>query len=247
MKIILRGSSGRMGKMIASAVDASASDMIVASVDINNITDPDAGKYNTLADYTGEADCIIDFTLHSETKDLLDYAVSRNIPAVIATTGHNDDELAAINAASESIPVFFASNMSVGVAVLIEMAKKAAAAFPEADIEIVEAHHKHKLDAPSGTAKTIFEAIKSVRERAFAKLGRSGLEKRTEDEIGMHSIRAAAIVGRHEVIIATAGETLTLTHEAHDRSLFANGALSAARFIICQSAGLYSMTDMLNA
>ncbi len=245
MKIILRGSSGRMGLMMSSAIEGSMTDIVVASVDICNITDPDAGKYNVLDDFDGEADCIVDFTVHTETKALLDYALSRSLPVVIATTGHTDAELAEIEKAAESIPVFFASNMSVGIAVLIEMAKKAAAAFPDADIEIVEAHHRHKLDAPSGTAKTLFEAIKSVRSRAYAKLGRSGLDKRTDDEIGIHSIRAASIVGRHEVIIATPGETLTLTHEAHDRSLFAKGALAAAHYIAEKPAGLHSMSDML--
>ncbi len=247
MKIILRGASGRMGAMMSPAIEASDTDVLVAAVDLNYITDPDAGKYNSLADYDGEADCIVDFTLHSETHELLEYAVCRKIPVVIATTGHTDAERAEIERAAEKIPVFFASNMSVGIAVLIDMAKKAAAAFPEADIEIVETHHKHKLDAPSGTAKTIFEAIKSVRERAWAKLGRSGIDKRTEDEIGIHAIRAASVVGRHEVIIATGSETLTLTHEAHDRSLFVKGALCAAHFTDGKPAGLYGMTDMLNA
>lgn len=245
MKIILHGASGRMGVMMASAIDASGTDITVASVSPDYITDPEAGTYNSLSDCGVSADCIIDFSTHTATPALLEYAVNRSLPVVIATTGHTEDELDAIHEAAKSIPVFFASNMSVGIAVLVEIAKKAAAAFPDADIEIVEAHHKHKLDAPSGTAKTLFEAIKSVRGRAWAKTGRHGLEKRTDDEIGMHSIRAAAIVGRHEVIIATPGETLTLTHEAHDRSLFANGALAAAHFIHVKSAGLYSMPDML--
>lgn len=245
MKIILHGASGRMGTMMASAIEASETDITVALVSPDYITDSDAGTYNSLADCGVTADCIVDFSTHTATPALLDYAVSHALPVVIATTGHTEDELCAINAAAKSVPVFFASNMSVGIAVLVEMAKKAAAAFPDADIEIVEAHHKNKLDAPSGTAKTLFEAVRSVRERAWMKLGRHGLEKRTEDEIGIHSIRAAAIVGRHEVIIATPGETLTLTHEAHDRSLFANGALAAAHFIGAKPAGLYSMPDML--
>lgn len=245
MKIILHGASGRMGKMMSEVISASEGDITVALVSPDYITDPDAGTYNSISECNIHADCIVDFSTHSATPSLLKYAVNASLPLVIATTGHTDAELSEITAASKSIPIFFASNMSIGVAVLIEMAKKAAAAFPDADIEIIEAHHNQKLDAPSGTAKTIFEAIGSVRERAWAKFGRHGLEKRTKDEIGIHSIRAASIVGRHEVIIAASGETLTLTHEAHDRSLFANGALTAAHFIGTKAAGLYSMPDMI--
>lgn len=245
MKIILHGASGRMGKMMAETIASSVSAAVVASVSPDYITDPEAGTYNSIAECRVDADCIVDFSTHSATSVLLEYAIGASLPLVIATTGHTETELNAIKAASKSIPIFFASNMSVGVAVLVEMAKKAAAAFPDADIEIIETHHNQKLDAPSGTAKTIFDAIKSVRARATANPGRHGLEKRTKDEIGIHSIRAASVVGRHEVIIATSSETLTLTHEAHDRSLFANGALAAARFIVAKASGLYSMPDMI--
>lgn len=245
MKIILHGASGRMGKMMSEVISASEGDIAVALVSPDYITDPDAGTYNSISECNTDADCIVDFSTHSATPSLLEYAAKRSIPVVIATTGHTETELDAINSAAERIPIFFASNMSLGVAVLVQIAKKAAAAFPCADIEIIEAHHNQKLDAPSGTAKTLFEAIRSVREHAWAKFGRHGLEKRTKDEIGIHSIRAASIVGRHEVIIAAPGETLTLTHEAHDRSLFANGALAAAHFICAKAAGLYSMPDMI--
>ncbi len=246
MRIILHGASGRMGTMMAAAIEKSPDDVTVAMISPDYITDPEAGTYNSLTDCSAAADCIIDFSTHSATVGMLEYAISRGIPTVIATTGHTSEELAAIDEAAKSIPVFFASNMSVGVAVLIELAKKAAAAFPNADIEIIETHHRHKLDAPSGTAKTIFDAIRSVRQRAYAKYGRHGNEKRGSDEIGIHAVRTAAVVGRHEVIIATDSETITLTHEAHNRALFADGALAAAHFIEGKSAGLYAMTDMLS-
>lgn len=246
MRIILHGASGRMGTMMATAIENRIGDVTVAMVSPDYITDPEAGTYNSLRDCTADADCIVDFSTHSATSTLLEYAVNRGIPTVIATTGHTSEELAAIEEAAKSIPVFFASNMSVGVAVLIELAKKAAAAFPGADIEIIETHHRHKLDAPSGTAKTIFDAIRTVRQRARAKYGRYGNDKREADEIGIHAVRAAAVVGRHEVIIATDSETITLTHEAHNRALFADGALAAAHFIEGKSAGLYAMTDMLS-
>lgn len=245
MRIILHGASGRMGAMMASVIEKSDGDVTVAMVSPDYITDPDAGTYNSLIDCSATADCIVDFSTHTATKALLDYAIEHKIPTVIATTGHTIDELEAINNAADKIPVFFSANMSVGVAVLIELAKKAAAAFPDADIEIVETHHRGKLDSPSGTAKTIFDAIRTVRERARAKFGRYGHEKREADEIGIHAIRAAAVVGRHEVIVATDNETITLTHEAHNRALFADGALLAAHFIADKPAGLYSMNDLL--
>lgn len=245
MKIILHGASGRMGAMMASVIERSDGDITVAMVSPDYITDPDAGTYNSLVDCSTDADCIVDFSTHTATKPLLAHAVEHKLPTVIATTGQTEDELTAIKAAAETIPVFFSANMSVGVAVLVELAKKAAAAFPDADIEIIETHHRGKLDSPSGTAKTIFDAIRTVRERARAKFGRYGHEKREADEIGIHAVRAAAVVGRHEVIVATDNETITLTHEAHNRALFADGALAAAHFIADKPAGLYSMNDLL--
>lgn len=245
MRIILHGASGRMGAMMISVIERSALDTAVSLVSPDYITDPERGTCNSLVDCTATADCIVDFSTHTATGSLLSYAVEHKLPTVIATTGHTADELEMIKKAAEVIPIFYSANMSVGVAVLVELAKKAAAAFPDADIEIVETHHRGKLDAPSGTAKTIFDAIRTVRERARAKYGRYGNEKREADEVGIHAIRAAAVVGRHEVIVATDNETITLTHEAHNRALFADGALAAAHFIADKPAGLYSMSDML--
>lgn len=245
MKIILHGASGRMGMMMAKKIADSEFDSVVAMVSPDYITDPEAGTYNSIHDCDVDADCIVDFSNHVTTKSLLEYAVKRSLPTVVATTGQTEEELSIIKNASESVPVFFSANMSVGIAVLIDIAKRAAAAFPDADIEIVEAHHKHKLDAPSGTAKAIFDALKTVREKAFAKFGRGGHEKRDANEIGIHAIRAAAIVGRHEVIIARDSETITITHEAHGRELFADGALAAAHFIAQKTPGMYDMAAML--
>lgn len=246
MNILLHGASGRMGLMMVKKIEASANDSVAALVSPDYITDPDAMTYNSIAECDIPADCIVDFSNHTATKSLLEYAVSKKLPTVIATTGQTEEELSEIQKASESIPVFFSANMSLGIAVLIDIAKRAAAAFPDADIEIIEAHHKHKLDAPSGTAKAIFDALKTVREKAFAKFGRGGHEKRDVNEIGIHAIRAAAIIGKHEVIIAKDSETITITHEAHGRELFADGALAAAHFIAAQTPGMYDMAAMLS-
>ena len=163
----------------------------------------------------------------------------------MCTTGHTCEEIEMIREASKFIPVFHSGNMSVGVAVLVRLAADAAAAFPDADIEIVETHHNRKLDAPSGTALMIADGIKNVRPDAYNNCGRSGNGKREPKEIGISAVRRGNIVGIHEVLISTDTQTLTLKHEAHSRSLFAEGAVAAADFLVNMPAGLYNMEDML--
>lgn len=192
-----------------------------------------------------KVDCIVDFSHHSCTADLLEYAKKNRLPVVLATTGHTEEEVLAIREASAHIPVFFSYNMSLGIALLVELAKKAAIAMPEADIEIIEKHHNRKLDAPSGTAKMIADALCTVREGAYSKLGRAGNAKRDKNEIGVHAIRMGNVVGDHEVILATPNQTITLKHEAHSRSLFAEGALAAANFMVGKAAGLYDMKSLV--
>ena len=191
-------------------------------------------------------DCIIDFSHHSAAPSLLEFARERGIPTVVATTGHTDEEMEAIRAAALDIPVFHSANMSLGVALLVELAKSAALAMPEAEIEIIEKHHNRKLDAPSGTALMIADAIMEVRPDSYTNLGRSGQGKRTREEIGIHAIRMGNIVGEHEVIVGTPNQTITLKHEAHSRALFAEGAIAAAAFILSRSAGLYDMKSLVS-
>ncbi len=192
-----------------------------------------------------DVDCVVDFSHHSCTGALLAFAVKHRLPVVIATTGQTGEERAAIEDAAKEIPVFFAANFSVGVALLIELAKKAAAAMPEAEIEIIEKHHDRKVDAPSGTALAIAEAIQSVRPDATIVTGRSGFGKRTKEEIGIHAIRMGNLAGEHEVLIGTNNQTITLKHETHNRALFAEGALAAAAFLLGKAPGLYDMQSML--
>ena len=192
-------------------------------------------------------DALILCSHHSATPSMLDFAVTHHLPVVLATTGHTDEEEVAIRKAAESIPVFFTANFSLGVALLIDTARRIAAAMPNAQIEINEKHHDRKLDAPSGTALAIANALCEVRPEATVVTGRSGYGKRTPEEIGVHAIRMGNIVGEHEVIIGTPNQTITLKHEAHDRALFAEGALAAAEFL-CKGlpAGLYDMTDLVS-
>lgn len=176
---------------------------------------------------------------------LLDYAKARKLPVVICTTGHTPEERAAIDEASREIPVFFSGNMSVGVALLVNLAKEAAKTLPDAEVEIVEIHHDQKIDAPSGTALMLAEGIKSVRPEATYQFGRQGTCKRTKEEIGFHSLRLGNTVGIHEVLLSTGTETITLKHEAYDRMLFAQGALRAAEYLVGKHAGFYNMDTML--
>lgn len=204
-----------------------------------------SGCYTDINDFDGDADVIIDFSNHLGTGELLDYAVKRGIPTVIATTGHTEEELDLIAKASEKVAIFHSANMSLGVALLVELAKRTAEVMPDADIEIVETHHNRKLDAPSGTALMIANELKKVRQNARFILGRSGNAKRESDEIGISAVRRGNIVGIHEVLVSTDSQTITLKHEAHSRALFAEGGISAARFIIGKPAGLYDMHSIV--
>ena len=246
MKILINGIGGRMGIEIKKmALDGYKGSEIAAGVDINPLSLEGIPTYTDIYNVTEDFDCIIDFSHHSATKKLLEYATENNAPIVIATTGHDEEEKQLILDASKKIPVFHSANMSLGVALLCELAKTAAKTFPDADIEIIEKHHNRKLDAPSGTALLLARSIQAVREKAFFTFGRQGQAKRMPDEIGIHAVRMGNIVGEHEVIIGTDTQTITLKHEAHSRSLFAEGAITAAAFIVGKSAGLYDMYSMI--
>ena len=240
MKIIVNGACGQMGKTLIAAAQNSGHE-VCAAVDKYR-TD---GGLTALTQYTGEADVIIDFSHHAACAELCAYALSRKLPLVIATTGHTDAEISLIEQTARSIPVFYSYNMSLGVALLVDLAKKAAAVFPDADIEIVETHHRRKIDAPSGTAKMIFDGIKEVLPEKKAHAGRAGMGAREKDEIGIQSVRMGNIVGIHEVHLATDTQVITLRHEALSRGLFADGALSAAEFLIGKPAGSYKMKDLI--
>ncbi|MBR6675851.1 MAG: 4-hydroxy-tetrahydrodipicolinate reductase [Clostridia bacterium] len=243
MRIILYGAGGRMGREVRELLlsgDGSAT--LTAEVDklANDI------ELHHLSDFKGEADVIIDFSHHSLTKEVIAYALSRSLPLVMCTTGHTDEEKNLIREAANSVPVFYSANMSLGIATLCDFAKRAAALFPEADIEIVEAHHNRKLDAPSGTALMLADTVKEVRPESRYVFGRHGMSKRAPEEIGIHSLRCGNEPGMHEVIISTDFQTLSLKHNAHSRAVFAEGAVSAARFIKGREAGLYNMYDLIN-
>ncbi len=252
MKILLNGIGGFMGReVLRAAENGYGGATVVGGIDLcaaGTGDIPFASDFDRAAELfpLGTADCLVDFSHHACTEALLAFAVKTKIPLVLATTGHTEEELAAVRRAAEEIPIFHSANMSLGVAFLVKLAKEAARAMPEAAIEIVEKHHDRKIDAPSGTAMMLYREIETVRPNATAVLGRSGQGKRTPDEIGIHAIRMGNIVGEHEVILCTNSQSITLKHEAYSRSLFADGALSAAAFLITRGPGLYDMHDLLS-
>ncbi len=238
MRAVVCGANGAMGTLIS----ASLGEEVVGRVSIDGAD----GVAKTFAELGRvDADVVIDFSHHSAITDVLAYAKAIGAAAVIGTTGHTDEEKAQIYAASETQPVFYSGNMSLGIAVLCRLAKQAAQAFPDADIEIVEVHHTRKVDAPSGTAHMLFQSIQEVRPNATEHCGRAGEGKREKDEIGISSLRMGNVVGVHEVHICTATQSLTLRHEAFTRAMLADGAVDAARFVSEKPVGLYTMENML--
>ena len=241
IKTIVMGAGGAMGRIVCDKVNGNEEFELVAKIDASG----NNADYTSIEQYTGEADMIIDFSHHLGTKSLTDYITTTGIPAIICTTGQDEAEMAMIEEASTHAAVFKSGNMSVGIALLTKLVKQTAAVFNTADVEIVETHHNRKADAPSGTALMLANAVKEVRPELHTTDGRSGAHKRTPDEIGMHAVRRGNVVGIHEVMFGTNNQTITLTHEAHDRALFADGALDAAKFMVGKEPGMYNMDDLV--
>ena len=238
MRAIVCGANGAMGKLICDIFG----DEVVGKVSIDG-----ANNVPKTFQELGEvaADVVVDFSHHTAIADVLNYTKKIGAAAVIGTTGHTDEEKAMIQAASREIPVFYAGNVSLGIAVLCRLVKDAVKYFPDADVEIVEIHHTRKVDAPSGTAKMLFNAVKEVRPETYENCGRSGEGKRTKNEVGIHALRMGNVVGIHEVHINTGNQTLTLKHESGSRAMLADGAVAAARFMEGKSKGLYDMESIL--
>ena len=241
MQVIVNGIDGAMGTILARVIGKTEDMEVIAGV---TPTGAD-GAYLTPSDYQGPADMVIDFSHHAGTVPLMDYCVARGLPVVVCTTGQTEEEMAYIAKAAESIPVFKSANMSVGVAITAKVVKEIAAKFSDYEVEIVEAHHNRKVDAPSGTAIMLADAVMEASPDLHCNIGRLGMAKREPDEIGISAVRMGNIVGMHEVMFGTNTQTITIKHEAHDRALFADGAVTAARFLIDQPAGLYNMDDLL--
>ena len=246
-RILLCGCNGKMGRVIARCVKERDDCEIVAGVDLN--TDGcEFPVFTSIADCTVPVDAVIDFSHPSCLAPMLEYCRKNKIPTVIATTGLSKEQVSTIHAAATVIPVFFSANMSIGVALLSALAQKATQVLGNGfDIEIVEKHHNQKLDAPSGTALMLADAIKGVREgdTEYVYERHSVRQKRQTEEIGISSVRGGTIVGEHEVIFAGHDEVITLTHTAQSKEIFAVGAVNAALFLQGRTPGCYAMADMM--
>ncbi len=248
MKLIINGAGGKMGQIISDMAIKSGEN-IVASVDVmfnrrdKDLFTPD--KFNRLEEFTGEADCVIDFSNHKAAESLVKYCVKKNFPVLIASTGHDESEINLIHEAAQKIPVFMSPNMSIGVALVADLAERVAKIFTPCDIELIESHHNQKLDVPSGTALMLAKRIQESKPESAFNIGRHENGKRTQNEIGIHSLRYGSEVGTHEIIFSNGLETITIKHDAKNRALFANGALSAAKWLIKQPAGFYDMRNFL--
>ncbi|HHW49526.1 MAG TPA: 4-hydroxy-tetrahydrodipicolinate reductase [Clostridiaceae bacterium] len=250
IKVLLSGCNGRMGQTITRLSVNNNELKIVAGFDINDSIKNDYPVFTNIEDCNIEADVIIDFSNPNAFESIIKYAVSRKVPLVLATTGLAPSQRALLNKASEQIPVFFAANMSYGVNLLIDLVKRASKALEGSfDIEIIEKHHNQKLDAPSGTALEIANAINSVldQKQEYIYDRHSRREKRSKNEIGIHAVRGGTIVGEHTVIFAGNDEIIEIKHTAMSREIFASGALRAAKFLYDKKPGLYNMTDLIES
>ncbi len=244
-KILLTGCGGRMGRVVAELCKSRDDFTVAAGVD-PTMPACDFPVYANCSDVKEDVDVIIDFSFHSAISEILKFAVAKNVPAVIATTGFDREELSLIEDAEKKIPVFRSANMSLGINLICQLAKRAAKLLPDFDIEIIEKHHNQKVDSPSGTALMIADEISSVLpSKAEYVHGRNGIcGKRTKNEIGIHAVRGGTIVGEHEILFAGGNEIVSISHTAQSREILANGAVCAAAFVIGKQAGAYSMKDI---
>ena len=247
--IALSGACGKMGRVIAGLIGNYPDCRISAGIDVLCGRYDSFEIYPNVTDLPEKPDVLIDFSHPSALPDMLSYCKINGVPLVIATTGYSADEAAQIKSAAALIPVFFTGNMSLGINLLADLARRAAKILgSHFDTEIIEKHHNRKLDAPSGTAFMLADALNEERDGVLKYVyGRGGAHKpRKKDELGIHAVRGGTIVGEHEIIFAGHDETITLTHSALSREVFASGAINAALFLARREKGLYDMSDLLN-
>ncbi|MCH5209502.1 MAG: 4-hydroxy-tetrahydrodipicolinate reductase [Oscillospiraceae bacterium] len=248
-KIIMNGCNGKMGQVITRLAHEDADCEIVAGFDVNDTIENAYPVFTNPDEFTGEADVVIDFSHPSALTDILNYCKQRKLPVILATTGFTEEQKQEFKDASNEIPVFFSANMSLGINLLIALAKKATKLLEgNFDIEIVEKHHNQKIDAPSGTALAIADAIdETLSFPAEYVYDRHAVRrKRKKTEIGLHAVRGGTIVGEHDIIFAGTDEVIELKHSATSKEVFAVGAIKAAKFISDKPAGMYNMNDLIS-
>ncbi len=248
-RVIMCGCNGKMGRVISQLIKEDASATMVAGIDISGAQLEDYPVYKNIADCKVEADVLIDFSSPVVLDEILAAGVERNLPLVLCTTGYSEAEVAKINEASEKVAVLRSANMSLGINLLMELVQAAAKVLTAADfdIELVEKHHNQKVDAPSGTALALADAINEALNNEYDyKYDRSGERvKRDKKEIGISAVRGGSIVGEHEVIFAGTDEVIEFKHTAYSKAIFGKGAVAAAKFLHGKNAGMYSMKDVV--
>lgn len=248
--IVITGANGKMGRVINSVISERDDCKVMAGIDLITDKYADFEIYSSPAELPEKPDVIIDFSHPSALGGLLDYCLSTGTALVAATTGYNDEQIASIKKAAEQIPVFFTFNMSLGINLLIKLAKSAAEVLGgQFDIEILEKHHNQKIDAPSGTAIMIANSINEVLDNScqYVYDRHSQRKKRDRNEIGLHSVRGGTIVGEHDIIFAGRDEVITLSHSAASKEVFAVGAVNAGVFLAGQQPGIYDMAALLES
>ncbi|MBQ3093552.1 MAG: 4-hydroxy-tetrahydrodipicolinate reductase [Clostridia bacterium] len=247
-RLIISGCNGKMGRMLTACIANRCDCEIVAGFDINVESTAGYPVFSNPLNCNIEADAIIDFSHPSALNGVLNYAKLNALPVVVATTGLTAEQIADVRAMADNVPVFFSANMSLGISLLAELARKAAALLGgEFDVEIVEKHHNQKIDAPSGTALLLADALSEALpyEAEYVYDRHAVRQKRDTKEIGFSSIRGGTIVGEHDVIFAGRDEVITLSHSAASKEVFAVGAINAALFLVGKAPGYYSMADLV--
>lgn len=251
VRVIMHGCNGKMGQVISNLIAADADIELVAGIDAR---DDGHNPYPVFTDITEcqiEADCLIDFSAAAAVDKMLDYCLEKKLPCVLCTTGLSEAQLEKVQAASKEIAILKSANMSLGINLLLKLLKSAAGVLAPAgfDIEIVEKHHNLKVDAPSGTALALADSINEELDNAYEYVydRSTRREKRPEKEIGISSVRGGTIVGDHDVIFAGADEVITFSHTAYSKAVFGKGAVQAAKFLAGKPAGMYDMSNVIDA
>lgn len=248
-KVILRGCNGQMGQVISSILKEDNESELVAGIDISGIQKNEYPVYKSFSECSVEADVIIDFSFPGNLEDMIEFAKNQSIGIVLCTTGFDEEQTKYIEDASKVIPILKSANMSMGVNLIEKLLKTAAPVLREAgfDIEIIEKHHRMKLDAPSGTALALADAMNEVLEpKHDYKYDRSlKKEARAENEIGIMALRGGTIIGEHEVVFAGLDEVIEIKHTAYSKAIFAKGSIQAAKYLVGKEAGMYGMNDVI--
>lgn len=250
-RVILNGCNGHMGRVLTDIISKDPEIEVACGIDPYTGVQNDYPVFTDIASCDVEADVVIDFSNAKAVDALLDYCEKVNLPVVLCTTGLSDEQLARVDETSKKIAILRSANMSLGVNTILDLLKKATEVFAPAgfDVEIVEKHHNQKLDAPSGTAIALADAINEAADGQYTYVydRHDRRQKRDPKEIGISSVRGGSIVGEHDVIFAGLDEVITIQHTAYSKSIFANGAVSAAKFLAGKPAGMYGMPDVIVA